>query len=288
MSKVNNMYEKNINDLYAYSTNFNITSSNDIDDLWSYFIFRLNLENNEETYDRFARLYNFINRYKNELSIINNINITIKETSTEYYMYIESSIRSMMGDFMNRLEDLNYEYTYEKNILSYSINKISTKKTPIIQNKNTEEHIIYDFIAENDLDEMINCINKMKDSSYNNVYLKDFSSYKDTILYFSNTLQLYPQLIKVSTFVAELSFILLHYEDECLNLGIDFKTLLQSFINNIANWQEKLFITGEEELHFLDDSFEADLSQIKMALNLYDVQDKEDSASSLDDIFDFA
>ena len=280
------MYTKNINDLYAYSTNFKITSSNDIDDLWSYFIFRLNLENNEETYDRFARLYNFINRYKKDLSVINNINITIQETSTEYYIYIESSIRSMMSDFIYRLEDLNFKYTYNENILSYPINKLSSKKITT-QNKNTKRHVVYNFISESDLDEMTSCMKNMKDSSYNNVYLKDFNSYKDTISYYSSTLQLYPQLIKISTFVAELSFILSHYEDECLNLGIDFKTLLQSFVNNLASWQEKLFIIGGEELHFLDDSFEADLSQIKIALSLYDTQDQKECSSSLDEIFDF-
>lgn len=76
--------------LYSYETIFKIKSEKDLDDLWSFCIFRLNLEKSEYTYDRFARLYNLLSENKKLLSVENLIQITIKESSEEYFLFFET------------------------------------------------------------------------------------------------------------------------------------------------------------------------------------------------------
>ena len=261
---------------------------NDLDDFWSYFIFRLNLKNSERCYDNFARLYNLLSDNKKYLSQFKYINISLKESTEQYVFYIETNIEPVLKKLIQRLEILGFSYIYpcEKDTLSYSIYKNYPTKSPITQKKESIQHAVYDFIKQSDLDEMTICIKKMQDANYNNIYIHDISTYKETLTNYSSYLLLYPQLIAINNYVAELSMISSLYSDECNELGIDFRMLLQSFINNLRYWQEELFIKGGEELHFMDDSFKADFEQIKITLNLYD-DIEEDSDSSLDDIFDF-
>jgi len=280
-----------INSMYSYTTTFNITSEKDLDDLWSYCIFRLNLEKYAYTYDRFARLYNFLNDSKKLLSTSKYINITLRESNEEYLLYIDTTITEMIDEFMKRLNRLGFSYEYEKNILSYSIQKKETRTEEITNDIQTEIWDVYNFINQDDLDEMSECIEKMQYSNYDKVYIdlsiEEINAYRTTLSYYSTFLRHYPQLNAVSNPIAELSVILSLYSDECLRLGTDFRQLLKSFVNNIWYWQEKLFVNGGAELHFMDDSFVADLSQIKMALNLYDENIEENSCCLVDDIFDF-
>lgn len=277
---------ENKNDLYTYTTTFNIYSEKGLDDFWSYFIFRLNLEKSEGTYDRFARLYNFLSDNKKLLSPVHYINISLKESCEEYVLFIETTIDSMINKFIKRLKILNFPYTYENEVLSYSIDKKSSQK-PLETSKKIVDYSVYNFIDQDDLDEMNACIGKMRDGNYNRVYFEEISTYQNALSKYAGILRLYPQLNTINNYFAEIAMILSLYSDECIELGVEFKTMLQSFVNNIWYWQESLFVTGGEELHFMDDSFKADLSQIKMMLNLYDELIEEESQCQLDDIFDF-
>lgn len=119
------MQLEQISNLYSYETIFKITSEKDLDDLWSFCIFRLNLEKSEYTYDRFARLYNLLSDNKKLLSAENYIHITIKESSEEYFLYFKTTIKSILESIIKRLESLKFVYIFEDNILIYSILKRS-------------------------------------------------------------------------------------------------------------------------------------------------------------------
>lgn len=274
-------------DIYAYTTVFKINSEKDVDDFWSYLIFRLNLERNEKNYDRFARLYNFLNDNKNFLSPLKSINISLRESSEKYFLFIETSIDVMINRFIKRLEALNFPYSYDKKVLSYAIEKRVPKETAGVKKSEAEKPGVYDFISPNDLEEMRYCIEKMHDGSYSKVYMEELSAYRETLSCYSGFLQQYPQLGSINSSVAELCIILSLYSEESAEMGIDFRRLLQSFVNNIWYWQESLFVKGGEDLHFMDDSFRADLSQIKMTLKLYDEVGEEEELALLEDIFDF-
>jgi len=285
------MLFQQISNFYSYETVFKINSQKNLDDLWSYCIFRLNLVESEYVYDRFARLYNLLIDYKTILSSSEYINITLKESSEEYSLFFQTTITSFVQTLKKRLEMLNLPYKYENNILSYLIQK---RDQSLVQKIKVEplQSKVHDFIIKDDLEEMVNCIEKLQDSNYEKAYeifsLDELTAYRTALSYYSSFLHFYPQLNVICNIIAELSVILSLYSDACLRLGNDFRGLLQSFVSNIVFWQEKLFFSTEEELNFLDNSFEADLAQIKMMLNLYDGMSKDsDLESLLDDIFDF-
>lgn len=284
------MLLEQMGNLYSYETIFKITSEKDLDDLWSFCIFRLNLEKSEYTYDRFARLYNLLSDNKKLLSAENFIHITIKESSEEYFLFFKTTIKSIHESIIKRLESLNFAYIFEENVLIYSISKrnknsISTLKVQPLQCE------ILNFVLPEDLEEMIDCLEKLQHANYEKVYkvfhIDELNAYRTTLSYYSSFLRLYPQLEHIGNIIAELSVLLSLYSDDCLRLKNDFRMLLQSFVNNIVYWQEKLFLTGGESLGFLDHSFKADLAQIKMMLNLYDTTAEEMDEYILDDIFDF-
>lgn len=274
-------------DLYAYTTIFQISSQMDLDDFWSYFIFRLNLEKNENTYDRFARLYNLLSENATLLSPSKYLMISLKESSESYILYIKTPVEAILEKFIQRLQILGLSYVYEDKELSYTIDKKAPKEIYTQPKSEREVYGAYDFIAQGDLDEMALCIAKMQDGNYSRVYIEEVDSYYDTLSHYSSFLQLYPQLNTMNVYISELCTVLSLYGDRCRELGMDLKMLLQSFVNNIAYWQESLFVKGGEELHFMDESFKADLSQIKMSLNLYDELTTQTGEEFLEDIFDF-
>ena len=71
-------------------------------------------------------------------------------------------------------------------------------------------------------------------------------------------LKYYSELNNVNHIVAELSVVLSLYTGECLRQGNDFRSLLQSFLNNLIDWQNKLFVKKSERIDFMDDSLKAD------------------------------
>jgi hypothetical protein len=276
--------------IYNYTTTFNIEGEQGLEDLWSYCIFRLNLEYSAYTYDRFARLYNFLNEHSSLISKENNILISLQESSDEYFISVDTQLFSILRNFSQRLELLHYTYHYHNNLLNYAIAKKDPNQVPIKEVKKSKRFNCYTFLVADDLEEMQSCIEKLQDANYKKVFqtltIEELSAYRTTFSYYSSYLKLYSQLQVMSSIIAELSVILSLYQHECLQLGTDFRSLIESFLNNLEYWQDKLFITGGEELHFMDDSFKADLSQIKMALGLYD-DIPQPEQSNLDDIFNF-
>jgi hypothetical protein len=217
------------------------------------------------------------------------IYITLRESKSQYRISIDTPLLKFLEATIRRFNALNFNYYFEKKIFNYSINK----KKSSVENHFIEilpTHIApYTFINNEDLVEMQDIIEKMQESRYENIYdlltKEELLAYRTTFSYYSNYLKFYSQITIVSNVVAELSVLISLYCDKCLILGNDFRTLLQSFVNNLAYWQEKLFINGGEELTFLDDSFQADLEQIKISLELYDNVLEEEN--SLEDIFQF-
>lgn len=277
--------------LYSYKTIFTLNSQSSLDDFWSYLIFRLNLEQSEYTYDRFARLYNFLSDYKQDLSSEKSITISLQESSQKYFISIDTSLKTFLNAFTHRLTKLTFEYVYEGTNLSYFIDKKSYIKesSPTISSK--KKLFTYSFMNETDLEEMLNILEKMQEKNYEQIYpsmdIVEITDYRSTFSYYSSYLRYYSELSTVNNIVAELSVILSLYSKECLLIGNDFRILLKSFLNNLLHWQDKLFIQKNEQINFMDDSLQADISQIKIVLNLYDESFDNNDGESLDDIFDF-
>ncbi|MDA7817303.1 hypothetical protein N9A28_03875 [Sulfurimonas sp.] len=273
-------------DLYAYKTTFNLTSGASLDDFWSYVIFRLNVEKSEYTYDRFARVYNLLCDYKSDISK-HPVSISLEESSHTYFISLNTSSTKLISEFMKRLTKLNYEYKYENNILNYSIEKkLHVNKLK----KDIRKTYDYSFIDSDDISEMSDTLERMQEKNYEQLNIplsiNEVNEYRSTFSYYSSYLKYYSQLNTINNIVAELSVLLSLYPNECLAAGENFRVVVKSFLNSLEYWQEKLFIEGSQKIDFMDNSLKADLSQIKIILNLYD-EIEDDSTCSIDDIFDF-
>ncbi len=221
------------NNIYTYTTIFNINSEKSLDDLCSYFIFRLNLEKSAYTYDRFARLYNFLNDSKKLLSPSLYITISLQETNEQFLLSIDTTITNIIDEFITRLKRLDFPYQHKNNILRYAIDKRDPNETPAVRNLKPVKYAAYDFISQTDLDEMSDCIKKMQDRNYEKVcktlLIDEINAYRTTLSYYSSFLKFYPQLNTMNSVVTELAVLLSLYSDDCLRLGTDFRRLLQSF-----------------------------------------------------------
>ena len=277
--------------LYSYKVSFTLSSLSSLDDFWSFVIFRLNIEQSEYTYDCFARIYNLLCEYSKSHEQKYPIYITLEESSKKYYINISTQHQEFLDDFTHRLKKLNFLYLHTADNLEYTINK----KNPQIkttEDEQTHSQVYnYDFLEHDDLEEMLDILERMNVKNYEQVYTTldtvELSDYRGTFSYYSSYLKYYPELNTVNNIVAELSVILSLYTETCLQQGNDFRTLLQSFLHNIIYWQDKLFVKGNEKIDFMDNSLKADLAQLKMVLGLYDEDNNDGSLDTLDDIFDF-
>lgn len=271
--------------IYAYKTVFDIKCSQCLDDFWGYLIFRLQVESNQYTYNRLARLHNILSEHLDEINEDKSVKITLRESDLFYRFKITTDVKSFLVSIISRLEHFRFEYKYNDGVLRYKIHKQDPKLHSKAQKKLAK---IYDFVTQDDLDEMSNILERLESANYEKVYstlsLEELSDYRSAFSYYATHLQFYIELKRMYSIVAELSVILSIYTEKCLELGNDLRALLKSFTAALLVWQRKLFESGVEDMHFMDASFEADLSQIKLALHLYDEVQND---ISLDDIFDF-
>ncbi len=276
-----------MNNLYAYKTIFTINSLQSLNDFWSFLIFRLNLEQSEYTYDRFARLYNLLSEHKHELSENSVVYLILEESDEKFFLSIDTTLNEFLHQMTTRLEALNFSYLYESNLLSYTIDK----KQVFSNNSTSLKTNNYTFMDPQDFEQMQRILEKINSKNYTNnpdVFSKDeLDEYKTSFSNYSHFLRYYPQLSTVGNVVAEVSVIFSLYPKECLNLGNDFRMIVGTFFDKLTHWQNKLFLEGSEKLDFMDDVFKSDLSNIKSVLNLYDAPSNEKKKGFMDDVFDF-
>lgn len=277
--------------LYSYKTIFSIDSIPALDDFWSFLIFRLNLEQSQYTYDRFARLYNLLSEHKKKLSPHDVVYIILEESSEKFFISIDTTITELLERITSRLDALHFSYLYESNLLSYTINKKQVAPNDNTTNPSSLKMHNYTFMDPQDLHVMRNILEKMSIKntlkSTQPLTLEELHEFKSTFALCSTHLKYYPQLSVVNNIVAELSVLLSLYMHEALPLGNDFRLLLSSFLNNLIHWQDNLFAKGSEKINFMDKTFQTNLSQIKRSLKLYDEVSTSDEDSFIDDIYDF-
>jgi len=277
---------------YSYYTKFHIGSESDLDDFWSFVIFRLNVQTDKELYDRFARLYNLLLEQKSILD--QKITIFLYETSNYFLIKIKTNIVTIIEKLVSRLKHYNFLYEQEENKLSYEITKVTPKNVnrPLVSKTVEKKKLrVYDFMTKDDLEDLYNLLEKMIDKNYDKVRhaleVDEINDYRTTFSYFSSISNIYPQLKFMSNIVAELSVILSLYLDECLENGLEVRAFFLGFMNNLELWLDTLFKQGCESITFMDASFLADMAQFKILLGLYDEMEETNESSSLDAIFDF-
>jgi len=274
---------KSTQDVYHYQTSFFIKNKTSISHFWSFLIFKLNIEKNENLYNRFARLHNALETKEN--SFENSFTINVSETMYLYNIDIVNAPVDTLKYIIKKLKQFEDSYEIDNSTLSFSIDKNLKKQIKIVYEENIYKK---DFLTQDNIDELVNVIEKMQNYNYKlayeNLETTELRSYKSTFSHYSNVLSEYENMALVGNIIGELAVILSLYEKLCLENGKYIRPLLEGFINNLAIWHNSIFINKSAKLNFLDDSFDADIKQLKIFLNLYD---EEIDENEFDDIFNF-
>jgi len=275
--------QKSTQDVYHYQTSFFIKNRTSIDHFWSFLIFKLNIEKNVNLYNRFARLHNTLESKEN--SFEDGFIINISETMYLYNIDIVNTPIGILKYIIKKLKQFEDSYEINNSSLSFSIDKNLKKQVKIVYEENIYKK---DFLTQDDTEELVNVIEKMQNYNYKLAYEKleinELRSYKSAFSHYSNIISEYENMTLIGNIIGEIAVILSLYEELCLENGEYIRPLLEGFINNLAIWHNSIFIYKTEKLDFLDDSFDADIKQLKIFLNLYD---EEIDENEFDDIFDF-
>jgi len=273
----------NILDAYHYQTSFFIKNNTSISHFWSFLIFKLNIEKNENLYNKFARLHNVLQT--NENLFENGFTINISESMYLYNIDIVDAPINILKYLIKKLKQFNDYYELDNYRISFTIDKNLEKQVKIVYEDNVYKK---DFLTQDDIDELVNIIEKMQNYNYKLVYDRlqttELHNYKSVFSHYSNIISEYEDMTIIGNIIAEIAVILSLYEELCLENEKFVRPLLEGFINNLAIWHNSIFIYKSAKSNFLNDSFDADLKQLKIFLNLYDEEICEDE---LEDIFNF-
>jgi len=273
----------NITDVYHYQTSFFIKNRTSISHFWSFLIFKLDIEKNENLYNKFARLHNALQTNKKLFG--NGFTINISESMYLYHIDIIDAPIDILKYIIKRLRQFNDSYELENYKISFSIDKNIEKQVKIVYEDNIYKK---DFLTQDDIDELENIIEKMQRYNYKLVYDKfqttELHSYKSIFSHYANVISEYEDMTIIGNIIAEIAVILSLYEELCLENGQYIRTLLEGFMNNLTLWHKSIFIDKSAKSNFLNESFDADLKQLKIFLNLYD---EEICKADLEDIFNF-
>ncbi len=149
-----------------------------------------------------------------------------------------------------------------------------------------EHQTPYGFLEREDREELLKICDDMSDLMYQSkkvgFHQDVFIRLRSYLSVFSLTMMPYPQVSSISHLITEFSVLMNSYQDAFKSMRFDQMALVEGFVNNIDRWANTLFVSGGADLHFMDNSLQADLDMIKML-----VEPKAFEVTSTDDIFDF-
>jgi len=145
----------------------------------------------------------------------------------------------------------------------------------------------YTFLSHEDLEEILetsdDMIDVVIDTDSEGLNKDAYIRLRSLFSTFSLVMSYYDELVEISSIFKEFNGLISGYEAEFLALNKLELATVEGFVNNIDRWCRIVFVDGGADLHFMDDSFRADVETIKMLILPQEVSDEED----LDDIFDF-
>ncbi|MCV6607939.1 MAG: response regulator [Campylobacterales bacterium] len=150
------------------------------------------------------------------------------------------------------------------------------------------ELVVYDFIDEDDLEDMQDIIGDLKSKlllfGSGNLEPEDISDISNDLARISSKLKMYPQTFVIANAIDGLSDSMSEHIDSYIANSSSVAPLFVGFGNDIELWLNSLFFTGTEDLHFLDDTIVSNTETIKQFGTSSNNGAEEEE---LDDIFDF-
>ncbi len=182
------------------------------------------------------------------------------------------------------LENLNEEPSeIKQTVAKPSSQQVSLKK------KEERELVVYDFIDEDDLDDLQETVKDLKSKlllfSSGGLETEDITEIANIMTRMSSKLKLYPQTFVIANAIDSLADSMEYHTGGFIENSSSVAKLFIGFGNDIELWLNSLFVTGTEDLHFLDDTIVSNTETIKQ----FGTANNADSGSEeeLDDIFDF-
>jgi len=277
-----------------------INTEEDLNQFWDY------MSTAQESSDHY--LSSFISYFYNfALSYINQdkaqfFEIILEENENNLYFTLWNENISLL--FQKYLSKTSIEYLHKQNKISIKllkkIDKIDFKKikkenqkrenkliNSVLKSKKTTKTKPYTFIQEEDLEDLMHLNEDLQDIIYkiqkNGINENKFIKLRSTISLFCFTLRFYNQVETITFSINELLNLMNVNKDKFISLDNLELTLVCGFINNIDRWFNTLFILGGADLHFMDNSMQADYVSISQIVEPTIIS----CESNLDAIFDF-
>lgn len=156
-----------------------------------------------------------------------------------------------------------------------------------LKQEKAEPYMPYTFLEKGDKEDILNICEDMSDMMYRakKVGFQDdvFIRLRSCLTMFSLTLISYPQISHISNVLTEFSVLMNKYQSNFKEMSLEEVALAEGFVHNINFWANTLFVLGGADLHFMNNSLNADLQMIRMLIE----PESMEAEGSLDDIFDF-
>lgn len=277
-----------------------IGNEEDLNQFWHYF--------HSEVINDYRLLYRFIGlmyRFTSKLFEKDKdlfFELIIEQTDEIFYFTVWNAIVSKYLEEKFTEYEHGFEYLIDTKRICIKLGKERLLEQGVIYNnkqKNRRREIIssvqdkvyvlqpaYDFLHDEDKEEILNLCDDMSDIIYR---AKKVGFDHDVLIrlrsclsMFSLCLMNYKQVSHISNLSLEFSVLINMHEDKFKKMLVEEFALIEGYIHNIERWINSIFVTGGAELHFMDNSLKADLDMIKML-----VVPQEFTETSIDDIFDF-
>ena len=280
--KIVNLYEdtNTINIKHVIS----IASEEDLDHFWNY-MDTCSFSNNKLMNTLITHFYNFTLSHllKEETTFFE----IILEDSEEY-IYFTLWNKKVSALFKQYIELSSVAYKHNNIKLSIRLDKLKLKeeiKVPLVKKVFIPA---YTFVNVDDLEELLRFSEDMNELMIHSkkIGLQEdlFISLRSILSMFCLTLRYYQEISKVADVITKFSNLINTNKDTFTQFDNDEISLVEGFLSNIDKWLHTLFITGGAELHFMDNSLEADFKMIEQIINPLLITEID---SDLDDIFDF-
>ena len=295
--KIINLYDdKNI---FSIKHVISISNEEDLNQFWDYITCTQDSEH--EVLNTFvSSFYNFALSYMDS-DDAHFFEIILEENEDNFYFTLWNE--SISNLFEKYLSTTPTQFIYDGSRISIKLVKKDYDKKRQKQNLDDEireqkliksvsqEQTIkciepYTFISADDLDELLSLNDDMQDIAYqiktHGINEHQFIKLRSTFSLFSFTLRYYDEVSKIATTVNNFLNLLNTSKDNFLALDSIELELIYGFTGNLDRWLNTLFVRGGADLHFMDNSIQADYETI---LQIISPSVEEDF--DLDDIFDF-
>ncbi|MCW9026135.1 MAG: hypothetical protein OQJ77_02360, partial [Thiovulaceae bacterium] len=128
----------------------------------------------------------------------------------------------------------------------------------------------YNIFENDDLNDIIKINDDLQDTMYRckqmGLTKEILIALRSSIAMFCLNIKYYKQISKFSKIIDSFSILLMRNSDRFLNLKKDEILLIDKLVHNIDIWLDKLFISGGEDLYFLDKTMKNDFLLLKQLI----------------------